>query len=941
MIAALILLHIALGLVVLGLNNRVGRRGFAVVAIAPLATLIWLSAHVSEVIDGTVTNFRLEWVAELGLALDFRLDALSLVMLILVSGIGLLVCWYALAYFDDAKPALGRLAGLMTIFAGSMIGLVLSDHLLTLFIFWELTSVTSYLLIGNDDRNARARDAALSAILITGTGGLVMLAGIVLLGQQAGTYRLSELALDPPVDAVSGIALFLILIGALTKSAQFPFSSWLPGAMVAPTPISTYLHAATMVKAGVYLVARLAPLFAIVGFWRPLLFTLGAITMILGGWRALRQNDLKVLLAHGTVSQLGFMMLLFGSGSYPLAQAGVVLLLAHGAFKASLFMVVGMVDHQAGTRDIRQLSGLGSSWRLVKWAAIIAAGSMAGLLPMLGFIAKEKALDGALQATFGGHQVLVVVIVVGSILTFAYSSRFVLGLYGRYASIENSADAALSFTYVDDNGMVTAPHRILAVPSLLLAFIALLTGVLPMILSDLVGAATQAMYLSSEPRAVQLWVGWNTAFTLSLIVIAAGVVLVVFRSHVYRGQKLLQEKMKAVPTSDEVFWFLVAFIIRFAKRTTRIVQNGSLPIYLMVILSVMALTSLIPLWGEIGELPALIGPGVHLAPLGFIIVAAIAATRVSHRLVAVLLLGAVGFGMAGFYVIEGAPDLALTQFSIETLATVLFVLVLRVLPKTFDDRRDAIMAPLRVAVAVLVGASIFVFALVASQSRQDVVAPSISQEMIARSLPDAQGANVVNVILVDFRGIDTLGEITVLLVAALGVVALARGTRRNVVSRTSMEPSPVIDASTRLLFTSIVVLSVYFLFAGHNQPGGGFVGGLVVGAALSFRYIAGGLPAVQNTVRIPARLVLGGGLLTAVGTALTPLFFGGSILEHASIKLDLPLFGAVKTTSALPFDIGVYLVVVGLILMAYEAFGDEPAGTADSVVTASPSGVAR
>jgi multicomponent Na+:H+ antiporter subunit A len=371
------------------------------------------------------------------------------------------------------------------------------------------------------------------------------------------------------------------------------------------------------------------------------------------------------------------------------------------------------------------------------------------------------------------------------------------------------------------------------------------------------------------------------------------------------------------------------------------VQNGSLPIYLMVILSVMALASLIPLWGAIEDLPTLIGPGVHLAPLGFIIVAAIAATRVLHRLVAVLLLGAVGFGMAGFYVIEGAPDLALTQFSIETLATVLFVLVLRVLPKTFDDRRDAIMAPIRVVVAVLVGAAVFVFALVASQSRQDITAPSISQEMIARSLPDAEGANVVNVILVDFRGMDTLGEITVLLVAALGVVALARGTRRNVVPRTSMESSQVIDAATRLLFTSIVVLSVYFLFAGHNQPGGGFVGGLVVGAALSFRYIAGGLPAVQDTVRVPARLVLGGGLTLAVGTALTPLILGGSVLEHASLKLNLPIFGAVKTTSALPFDIGVYLVVVGLILMAYEAFGDEPAGVEASVPNSRNEGATR
>jgi multicomponent Na+:H+ antiporter subunit A len=554
-------------------------------------------------------------------------------------------------------------------------------------------------------------------------------------------------------------------------------------------------------------------------------------------------------------------------------------------------MVVGIVDHQAGTRDIRQLSGLGPAWRPVKWAAIIAAGSMAGLPPMLGFIAKEKALDGALNASFGGHQLLVVVMVIGSILTFGYSSRFILGLYGSFAVKDVSTVTVSDHRQVDAHGLVLAPHLKLALPSLLLSLVALVTGILPVLLSDLVVAATRAMYSASQPRAVALWAGWNTAFTLSLFVVAVGIVLTIMRSPVYRGQKWLQEKMKAVPSADENFWLLLASLIRFAKRTTRVVQNGSLPIYLMVILSVMALASLIPLWNEIDGLPALIGPGVHLAPLGFIIVAAIAATRVTHRLVAVLFLGAVGFGMAGFYVIEGAPDLALTQFSIETLATVLFVLVLRVLPQNFDNRRDAIMAPLRIAVAVLVGTAVFVFALVAAQSRQDISSPSISQEMIARSLPDAQGANVVNVILVDFRGLDTLGEITVLLVAALGVVALSRGSRRNLVARSSMETSQVIDAATRLLFTSIVVLSVYFLFAGHNQPGGGFVGGLVVGAALSFRFIAGGLPAVRNTVRVPARLVLGGGLALAIGTALIPIIFGGSILEHASLKLDLPIFG--------------------------------------------------
>ncbi|MGA0230566.1 MAG: proton-conducting transporter membrane subunit, partial [Ilumatobacteraceae bacterium] len=338
----LLILHVVLGAVVVALGDRLGRRAFAVAAIAPAATLAWLIPQLGGIVDGDPVTSSIGWVSGLDLALELRADAFSAVMLLLVSVIGLAVCAYALGYFGAGKAGVGRLAGLMTIFAGSMSGLVLSDHLLSLFVFWELTSVTSYLLIGNDDTNPRARDAGLQALLITGSGGLVMLAGLVLLGQSAGTYRLSELVASPPAGAVSTTALMLVLIGAFTKSAQWPFSSWLPGAMVAPTPISTYLHAATMVKAGVYLVARLAPVFAATAGWRPVVLVVGSVTMIVGGWRALRQVDLKVLLAHGTVSQLGFMMILVGAGTYGLAQAAVVVLLAHGAFKAALFMVVGV-----------------------------------------------------------------------------------------------------------------------------------------------------------------------------------------------------------------------------------------------------------------------------------------------------------------------------------------------------------------------------------------------------------------------------------------------------------------------------------------------------------------------------------------------------------------------------------------------------------------------
>ena len=314
-------------------------------------------------------------------------------MLALISVIGIAVCVYAVAYFGPDKPGLGRLSGLLVMFSGAMTGVVVSDHLLALFVFWELTSVTSYLLIGNDDTNPRARDAATSAILITGAGGLAMLAGLVVLGQSAGTYRFSELASAFASTDVSPIgfgAIVLILLGAFTKSAQWPFSSWLPGAMVAPTPISTYLHAATMVKAGVFLVARLAPVTYSVDGWRPTVFIFGATTMVFGGWRALRQVDLKVLLAYGTVSQLGFMMMLAGAGTYSLTQALIVVLLAHGAFKAALFMVVGVVDHQLHTRDIRRIVGVDRRWWPIYLTAILGAASMAGLPPLLGFIAKRK-----------------------------------------------------------------------------------------------------------------------------------------------------------------------------------------------------------------------------------------------------------------------------------------------------------------------------------------------------------------------------------------------------------------------------------------------------------------------------------------------------------------------------------------------------------------------
>jgi multicomponent Na+:H+ antiporter subunit A len=689
--------------------------------------------------------------------------------------------------------------------------------------------------------------------------------------------------------------------------------------MVAPTPISTYLHAATMVKAGVYLVARLAPSLADVSIWRPMIFVLGSATMIFGGWRALRQVDLKLLLAHGTVSQLGLMMVVLGAGHYSMAQAGIVLLLAHGVFKAALFMIVGIIDHQAGTRDIRRLRRLGPGWRHVEVTALLAAASMAGVPPLLGFIAKEKILVAAIDGSFPAAMALVIVIVVGSVLTFAYSARFVLGIFGYCTSPDVEGQIEVP---------VRPPRLGLAAPAVLLGFVALITGVFPRLVSSWVVAATRVVYPTSTPKGVVLWAGFNSALLLSAIVITIGLMLVIARERVARVQRRFHEVIEPLPSADSVFWWLLAATLRFAKRSTRVVQSGSLPVYVMVILGVATVAIAVPAVSAFNGFPDWIDSPAQLAPLSFIIVAAMGAAWTTRRISAALLLGAAGYGMAGLYVINGAPDLALTQFAIETLATVLFVLVLRVLPRDFERHHGGVRGPIRLLVSVAVGVGVFVFALVAAQTRESVPQSSISEEMLERSVPDAYGANVVNVILVDFRGMDTLGEITVLAVAALGTVALARsvGGRRNQVrgSTTAIVRSQVVDAITRLLFASIAVLATYFLFAGHNQPGGGFVGGLTVGAAISLRYVAGGAEAVRRSIRLPANVVLGGGLGVALLTAFIPLALGGAVLEHATLTWDLPILGTIKTTSALPFDIGVFFVVIGLVLMAIEAFGGEP-----------------
>lgn len=760
MLFALVGLHVVCAAGVLGAGRLLRRRVWMVGAVAPLAVVVWLVANAHTIGDGRAVTARVEWVAALGLAIDLRVDAFAALMLVLISGIGALVYAYAYRYFGSSVKA-ARAAGLLTLFAGSMFGVVVADNLLALYVFWELTSVTSYLLIGLDDTKPEARSAAQHALLVTGLGGLVMLGGFVVLGQQAGTFQISELLAAPPSSTATSVALVLILVGAFTKSAQYPFHSWLPAAMVAPTPISAYLHSAAMVKAGVYLVARLAPVFAGVGPWRPLVLAVGLFTMIAGGLRALRPFDLKQLLAFGTISQLGFLMVLFGIGQPAATAAGCALILAHGLFKAALFMAVGIVDHEVHTRDIRELPTFGPGWGLTRAVALVSAASMAAIPPLAGFIAKEQAYGALVDGSFGDRVVLAG-IVAGSVLTVAYSLRFGCALLRPNVVTGGNVPRPVAGH---------APARWFVLPGAVLAAGSVVLGIVPGVWSGLVDAAANALDPTAHSH-LELWHGFSAPLVLSLVTLGAGGLMFWRRRQV----AAVQARLAFPLTGTQVFDASVRGTVDLAGRVTSVVQSGSLPIYAAVILSTAAIAPTVamltgrwwPGW------PDVVGAPAHIPIAGILLGGCVAATLARRRFVAAILLGVVGYGMALLFVVQGAPDLALTQFAIETLSVVVFLLVLRVLPERFERRAPAIGQPLRLAVSAAVGTFVVLMAVAAAGSRTE---PSVSREMSEQALPEGDGRNVVNVILVDIRGMDTLGEVTVLVTAGIGIVALARAGR--------------------------------------------------------------------------------------------------------------------------------------------------------------------
>jgi multicomponent Na+:H+ antiporter subunit A len=918
----LLALHAVLGLVGLTCGDRLRKRTLLLGAVAPAATVVWLLVQLGDVLDGRIVTESVSWLPALGMDLDLRLDGLSALMAVLVAGVGVLVHAYAASYFAATRPGLGRLVSLLTLFAGSMLGLVLADNLLVLYGFWELTSITSFLLIGNSHTDGRARAAALQALLVTSTGALAMLAGFVVVGQAAGTYRLSALLADPPSGTAVEVGLALILAGAFTKSAQYPTHGWLPGAMVAPTPISAYLHSATMVKAGVYLIARLSPAFHDVAWWRPVVVGVGVYTLIAGGMRAARQTDLKLLLAMSTVSQLGLMTAVLGLGSPDAITAGCLLVLAHALAKGAAFMVVGVLDHQHGTRDTRLLPRPGPGWAPTMVVAVVAAASMAGLPLALGFVAKESVLAAFDETAGWAAPIALAGVVVGSAISVGYSVRFALGALGRLSEDPSA------FTVEHSDG---PPRPWFVAPAALLSVITLTTGLVPGVLDATLDAAAHAAHPGVHGVHLAVWHGINAPLLWSALAIAGGAAMCAAR----RPLDPLLARLQPTPVSSNIAYRgSLRGLNSIANRVTGAVQSGSLPIYLGVtLLTAVAVPGVLLLTGDgLPALPDVVDAPAHVAIASIVLGAAIAAAGVRRRFTAALFLGVVGYSMAGLFVIQGAPDLALTQVAIESLTTVLFVLVLRRLPDRFESVTPLWRRSIRIGIAGVVGVTVFALSLAAGAEQP---ATPASDAMVARALPDGEGRNVVNVILVDFRGYDTLGEITVLTAVAIGTVALARAGRRPATVSTGTQPGtpppalPVsrlltLDVSMRVVFVIVMVGSLYLLFAGHNQPGGGFVGGLVAGAAIALRYVSGGIEEVRKLARRQPWLVLGAGVLIAAVTALAPLLFGDSLLEGASYTLEPPWMGKVKLTSALAFDFGVYLVVIGLALMMFESFGDDP-----------------
>jgi multicomponent K+:H+ antiporter subunit A len=908
----------------------------------------WTIALFPRVRDGGVIREQLAWLPSLGLDLVIRVDGFAWMFAVLVTVIGALVALYARYYMSPEDPV-GRFYAFFLAFMGAMLGVVLSGNLVQIVFFWELTSLLSFLLIGYWHHRIEARRGAFMALTVTGAGGLALLGGVVLLGHVAGSYDLDAvLASGAAVraHALYPVALVLILFGAFTKSAQFPFHFWLPRAMAAPTPVSAYLHSATMVKAGVFLLARLWPVLAGTQLWFWLVSGAGVTTLLVGAYVAMSQNDLKGVLAYSTISHLGLITLLFGLNSALGAVAGVFHIMNHATFKASLFMAAGIVDHETGTRDIRRLSGLLRRMPVTGALALVASAAMAGVPLLNGFLSKEMFFAQTVFLTshpwveFG----LPVAATIAGIFGVVYSLRFGYDIFFGPPATDLPREPE-------------EPPRWMRIPVELLVIACLVVGVAPSIsIGPALAAASLPVVGGALPAySLALWHGFNAPFVMSLVAIAGGVVAYLLLRRRQRRGRLEQPPGARRLDGERLFQSALVGLVRAARASLRVASARGLQAQMFAVIAAALLLALASswdhpfVWGSRARLPA--SPAfVLLWIIGVACALGAAAHARLHRLVALTLLGGAGLVTALTFMWFSAPDLALTQLVVEVVTTMLFLLGLRWLPIPREDRRERLTRreaarlgrDLVLAVAAGGGLAALSYAMLTRPAPH-----SISPFFLARSLPEGGGANVVNVMLVDFRALDTFGEITVLATVALTVYALLRRFRPPLeaveqpdqqkfpedVVTDLVSPRTTEEAERGYLMVPAVIaqamlpvafaVAAHVLFRGHDEPGGGFVAGLVIAVAFLLQYLVAGTQWVEARSRIRPTPWMGVGLGAAALTGLGAVALGYPFLTSHTAHVKVPLLGEVHLPTATFFDLGVFAVVVGATLLILTALAHQ------------------
>ena len=924
-----LILILLLPLLMAGLPSLAGagrrRRGALLAACAPALSLLLLASQAPAVFDGVVVQAGVPWLPSIGLNLTFMLDGFGFLFALLILSIGLLVILYAHYYLSPEDDA-GRFLSLLLLFMGSMLGVVLADNLLLLVVFWECTSLSSFLLIGFWRGRSDARQGARMALAVTGAGGLSLLAGVLLIGSITGSFELSDV-LDQrellQAHPLFPLALVLVLVGAFSKSAQFPFHFWLPHAMAAPTPVSAYLHSATMVKAGVFLLARLYPLLGGNDLWFILVGGTGLVTLVFAAWVALFQQDLKGLLAYSTISHLGLITLLFGLDTPLAVVAGVFHIINHATFKASLFMAAGIIDHETGTRDLRRLNGLARHMPVTATLVAVAAAAMAGVPLLNGFLSKEMMLAKTVAIDTGtwADWLVPVMATLAGAFAVAYSLRLVHDV----------------FFNGDPVGLERTPHeppRWMRVPVELLVVLCVLVGVMPnVVVAPLLEVAVSGVLLGAAPEySLALWHGFNLPLAMSAVALLLGSALYF---GLQRGYNLHLHRDEG-PSGKRAFEWLLEAAVALARGWTSMVQNGSLQRSLWMMLAVALVAGALPFVQEgfePGDELMLPSSGAAIA-MWIALVAATVATVALHRrrLLSLLTIGAVGLLVSLAFVLFSAPDLALTQLAVEVVTVVLLMVALRHLPATTPVEGSTGRHLRDLALALAAGVGIAALAL-AAMTRP---LASISTYFLEHAVPRGGGANVVNVILVDFRGYDTMVEILVLAVAGLVVQALLAGFVAPGPGGPS-DPQQARPLMLRVLARAILpfalAMSAYLFLRGHNQPGGGFVAGLVTAIGLLVQYMAAGRDAVPRIRHGgDARRVappgeegfhrwIAAGMFTAALTGLGAAAIGHPFLTSAYAYFDLPLLGKVPLASAMFFDAGVYLTVVGSTMMMIASIG--------------------